>query len=198
LYQFNLKDAMDTNKINVGRWDSIYDPFQTIFNMEKLGPDGKIYVSTWNGTRRLHCITNPNIRGSTCNFVQGYFHTDNSNHYFSPSLPNYPNFRLGALVGSACDTVQGVVRPEIGAEGGEENWTVFPNPSSGSFQIHITTDKLVNSEILIYNTLGVIKTEFKNYKSDSAINLSNLMEGTYLIKIIYSNSTVIKQITIIK
>jgi len=198
LFQFNLKDVNDTNKINVGRWDSIYDPFQTIFNMEKLGPDGKIYVSTWGSTKRLHCITNPNVRGIGCNFVQGYFITADLNHLFRGSLPNYPNFRLGALVGSACDTVQGVVRPEIGAEVVEENWTVFPNPSNGTFQIHITTDKLVNSEILIYNTLGVIKAEFKNYKSDSAINLSELMEGTYLIKIISKNSICFKKIAIIK
>jgi hypothetical protein len=202
LYQFNLNDAMDTNKINVGRWDSTYDPFQTIFNLEKLGSDGKIYVSTWNSTHQLHCITHPNIRGSACNFVQGYFHTDSSNHYFRGSLPNYPNFHLGALVGSACDTVQGVVRPEIGTEGVKESWNVFPNPNNGVFQLSNLNNNFGQvQKIEVYNTIGqLVLTINKPVITNESfnLNLSNLQEGNYLLNVLSSNSNSIIKINIVK
>jgi len=182
LYQYNLKDVQDSIRMTVGRYDSVYDPFQTVFNMEKLGPDGKIYVSTWGGTRRLHCITYPNIRGNACNFVQGYFHTDNVNHYFHGSLPNYPNFRLGALVGSACDTVQGT--PEIGMV--KNQVFLYPNPANEFLNLNNIG---FNDKVEIVDVLG--KTQpvtFVNRSANSLrLNIEKLSIGIYLLKTIAPN-----------
>jgi Secretion system C-terminal sorting domain len=181
LYQYNLKDVQDSIRMTVGRYDSVYNPFQTVFNMEKLGPDGKIYVSTWGGTRSLHCITNPNIRGSACNFVQGYLHTDSSNHYFSSSLPNYPNFHLGALVGSACDTV-GVV-PLLNST---NRLQVYPNPAN---ELLYVSNINSNDQIEVFNILGNKKAiTFINRSANSIIiAIEKLPIGIYLLKVTAPN-----------
>jgi hypothetical protein len=68
----------------------------------QLAPDGKIYLATGNSTRYMHIIHQPDVRGVGCNLEQHALHLDRFNFY---SVPNYPNFRLGREVGSACDTL---------------------------------------------------------------------------------------------
>jgi hypothetical protein len=48
LYQFNIKDSTDTAKILIDRYNGTLDPFQVLFGMQKIAPDNKIYMSTWN------------------------------------------------------------------------------------------------------------------------------------------------------
>jgi len=47
------------------------------------------------------------------------------------SLPYHPNYFLGALAGSPCDTLSGADNPNIH----DFNFRVYPNPSKKKFQI---------------------------------------------------------------
>ncbi len=51
----------------------------------------------------MHVIHNPDAGGMACNFEVNGFELISRNFYY---LPNVPNYRLGPLTGSACDTVQ--------------------------------------------------------------------------------------------
>jgi hypothetical protein len=86
----------------VAVYDGFKDPFATTFYMLQLAPDGKIYGSATNGTRYLHVIHNPDEAGTACQYQQ---HGIQLLKYNDFSLPNFPNYRLGPLDGSPCDTL---------------------------------------------------------------------------------------------
>ena len=93
----------------VGELDNYEAPFYGYFYKMQLGPDGKIYISP-GGKPYLNVIENPNESGIACNFTQHEFLLP-SQHILG--LPNMPNYRLGRLEGSPCDSLY--VAPEYPA-----------------------------------------------------------------------------------
>jgi hypothetical protein len=176
LYQYNLKNKFDTNRTFIDSFDiNVHDPFNVALGAQKLAPDNKIYMGTWNGSRQLHCITKPNIRGKGCDFIQGYLHTDSSNHYFQGSVPNYPNFRLGVMKGSECDTIR-----ETPALPVTDELLIYPNPNNGSFKI--VNGKSNINQVEIYNVLGqlVLMQNF-NIALAVEINVKELPKAMYIV-----------------
>ena len=132
LYQYDL-DAPDlaASQVTVAEWDSTYDPvypFATYFFHPMLAADGKIYISTGNGTRFMHIIDQPDNLGLACNVIQ---HGHSRQTYTSNSVPYRPNHNLGPLVGSPCDTL-GLGVPEHAPP---LNLGAYPNPSHGAFTL---------------------------------------------------------------
>ncbi|QQR87179.1 MAG: T9SS type A sorting domain-containing protein [Flavobacteriales bacterium] len=132
LYQMDA-DASDlqASLLEIAEWDSTYSPnppFATKFGASKLAPDGKIYISTMNSTDKLHVINYPDSLGAACDIQQ---HAITLPTYWFNSLPNHPNYHLGALDGSVCDSL------DVGlAELPENlNLSLYPNPNAGAFAI---------------------------------------------------------------
>jgi len=71
------------------------------FCISQLGPDGKIYISSWNPNRVLTTIDYPDRKGVDCLVNQHSVHLPTLNR----SVPNHPNYRLGPLDGSPADTL---------------------------------------------------------------------------------------------
>ena len=79
----------------------------------KLGPDGKIYLAKGNGftginsdtyyTHHIDVILNPDQLGVSCNLSLANF--DLGNGRTISGLPNMPNYNLGPVVGSICDSL---------------------------------------------------------------------------------------------
>ncbi|MBK6997456.1 MAG: PKD domain-containing protein [Lewinellaceae bacterium] len=67
----------------------------------ELGPDGMIYSSPLNGQKCMHRIKHPERSGTTCELEQNYYQLD----FAYKNLPHFPNFRLGPIDGSPCDTL---------------------------------------------------------------------------------------------
>ncbi|MBL0096667.1 MAG: hypothetical protein IPP46_09365 [Bacteroidetes bacterium] len=78
------------------------DPFPNYFYRMQLAPDNKIYMVCWGGSRFLHVINDPDQPDTNCNFVQ---HQLQLISYHGSSIPSFPYYRLGAAVGSGCDTL---------------------------------------------------------------------------------------------
>jgi len=110
IFQFDLSNAQiyDT-EVLVAEYDGFLAPFPTTFYLAQLGPDGRIYISASNGTRYLHVIEHPERAGVACSVNQHSLLLPTHN---AASMPNIPNFRLGPLDGSPCDTL------------GLDNWPV--------------------------------------------------------------------------
>ena len=84
----------------VAFYDDFRDPIAnlaTLFGLMQLAPNGKIYVATSSTTRYMHIIHNPNERGPACNVEQHGLQLATFNDW---SVPNHPNYRLKALIGS--------------------------------------------------------------------------------------------------
>ncbi len=102
-FQYDLwaADIPASRKV-VAVYDGFTDPFPVSLFRMQLAPDGKIYSSASNGTRFLHVIHRPDEEGTACQYQQ---HGIQLYKYNDFSVPNFPNYRLGPLDGSPCDTL---------------------------------------------------------------------------------------------
>jgi PKD repeat protein len=102
LYRYDLTapDIFATQEL-LSEWDGLEDPFPTGFFLMTLAPNNKIYVMTVTTSRKTHVIHAPDNEDN-CQAVQHGIqlpiHTD-------ATVPNNPNFRLGPVDGSSCDTL---------------------------------------------------------------------------------------------
>ena len=71
------------------------------FYFPVLAPDGRIYISATGTLNKFHIIEDPNKKGLGCNLRQHGFDLPTR----SRTVPNFPNFRLGSMDGSSCDTL---------------------------------------------------------------------------------------------
>jgi PKD repeat protein len=104
LYQFDLQSSnIQASKKKVAEFDGFNENgIYTTFYLAQLAPDGKIYINVPSGVHYLHVIHQPNLPYPDCNVEQHGIHLPT---YNSASLPNFPNYRLGPLDGSPCDTL---------------------------------------------------------------------------------------------
>jgi len=104
IYQYDLwADDIEATKDTVAVYDGFMSPFATAFYFCQLAPDGKIYINAPNGVDVMHVINNPDLPGDSCDVCQ---HCVQLPTYNAFSMPNFPNYRLGALEGSPCDTLR--------------------------------------------------------------------------------------------
>jgi len=104
MYQYDLwADDIAATKDTVAIYDGFTSPFSTAFYFCQLGPDGKIYINAPSGVNVMHVINNPDLPGDSCDVCQ---HCVQLPTYNAVSIPNFPNYRLGALEGSPCDTLR--------------------------------------------------------------------------------------------
>lgn len=136
LYQYDT-EASDVagSMIHVGIWDGFYSPeppLATLFFDAQLAPDGKIYISTGNSTFHLHVINAPDEAGFACDLVQ---HGVELPAYYFNGLPNHPNYHLGPVDGSVCDSLGiNVGMAFLGQDAGP-GVSAAPNPSAGAFTL---------------------------------------------------------------
>ena len=67
----------------------------------ELGPDGRIYGSSLGGQFFMHRIKHPERGGLQSKVQQSYFELE----FPYANLPHFPNYRLGPVDGSPCDTL---------------------------------------------------------------------------------------------
>ena len=131
-YQIDLQAPdLQASVTQVAYWDSTYvnNVWPTVFGRAALAPDGKIYAAVPGSNPYMHIIHNPNVKADSCQFEQhGLFlpYSWNTN-----TMPNFPNFRLGRMEGSACDTVYTRVNDLAQSLAVR----IYPNPSDGTFQL---------------------------------------------------------------
>ena len=100
-YDLTAPDIAATQD-TVGVYDGYLAPpagQPTLFGLSHLAPDGKIYF--FAGLGWVHYIAQPNKKGDACSVIQRAFEMP----VYAWGSPYYPNYRLGPLDGSPCDTL---------------------------------------------------------------------------------------------
>ena len=162
----------------------------------KRGPDGKIYYAlAWNDSvhfnfpypdtaynmynMNLGVINQPDLPDTICDFRPFSFYLGGKRNYWG--LPNNPDYDLGPLVGSGCDTLHLVVKEILNKENG---LLVFPNPSSGEINFH--TIYPGNPKLRIVDSFGrtVIEKEFISGR----ISVSGIAAGVYSALLLTNNN----------
>ncbi|MEM8584169.1 MAG: PKD domain-containing protein [Bacteroidota bacterium] len=105
IYQYDLWaddifSTIDTVAIYDGYLE--WNLFHSRFYLAQLAPDGKIYVNSPSGVKKLTVIEYPDRPGLACDVRQ---HSIQLPNYNATTLANHPNYRLGPIDGSPCDTL---------------------------------------------------------------------------------------------
>lgn len=103
LNALNISNSLDTLAYFDGK-ASPQQPFLTGFFNPNLGPDGKIYYATTNGTLSMHVIHHPDLPGQAADLEQ---HGLSLPKFNNGTMCLFPNYRLGEWEGSPCDTLNG-------------------------------------------------------------------------------------------
>ncbi len=169
-----------------GQWHKGYGGF-TVFG---YGPDGKLY-NLWRGVHSV--IENPDEKCPACGFCAGWEQGP------PPSCLGveyklfsgfYPNYRLGPLEGSPCDTIPDEpVPPEHPT--GDYGLSVWPSPSSGPATVEITLPDYSQgrARIAIVDMLGryLYSHTFPPYAYLHQLDLSDWAAGVYNILLLEGN-----------
>jgi hypothetical protein len=133
IYQFDLKsNDISTSKQVVAVYDGVKMGFLTLdFNHAELAPDGKIYITNWAGRTTYHVIEHPDSAGVACGVRQHVQWTK----WAVSNIPHHPNYLLGPLAGSGCDTITFVKQVHR-----KNEIKIFPNPVSGMMIVEIMKD----------------------------------------------------------
>jgi Secretion system C-terminal sorting domain len=181
LFQFDLQSKnIDSSKILLAAWDGTFHIGPTNFYDQALGPDNKIYICNYSYNNTLHVINDPDSPGLKCNFGYNQFQLD-SGSYWGTGFPNLPNYELGPLSGSNCDTL---ITSNLSVTQIAFSHTVYPNPCTDKFQLSIT-GIITKTEVIIYNEMGEVITQSTLQPVNGFIhgffNLQNESVGVYLL-----------------
>jgi hypothetical protein len=156
-----------------------------------IGPDNKIYIVSFRGLNcmapnqifdslnmHLTVIDAPNLPGSLCN-VLPYSVSLGGRRSFT-GLPTMPNYNLGALSQSGCDSLTSLNTLYYSDE-----VYLYPNPVKDVLTVNCPyCQNITNTKAIIYNALGVKVFSFlmDSKKNIQSIDLSSLATGLYLVK----------------
>jgi len=194
LYQY---DTWDTNMIadvvHIATWDSFYDYGAPIlFFMHQLAPDGKIYLSEYAGSLSFNVINSPDSSGEACNFQPHSF--EFSFPEFNISIPSFPNYDLGPLEGSPCDTLgnisTGIPSPNL------LSFRIYPNPASDQFNIVYQPEKEIIA--IITDAYGRVVNHFTLYPyfKNRMVWVNDLPDGMYLVTLKQGNRQQSKKLVV--
>lgn len=186
MYQYDLQSSnIPASRQTVGVFDGYADPFLARFYQGARGPDGKLYFISSSGVKVMHVMHQPDEAGLACDFEQHGIHLPAYQSFF---MPNFANYRLYDLPGSACDTL-GIDGPVVSAAAPQEEEQgrirVAPNPTSGVFTLSLpggTKDALLQ----VFSTSGALVLE-RAIHSDVALMLDMSRQPTGLYSILLTN-----------
>jgi hypothetical protein len=181
LYQINLSNPDPSSAVEIIYKEKVPASGGNL----RRGPDDKIYLTClyevgwpYPDTCRniynenLSVINSPDSIGLACNFIPFNFYLGGKRSYWS--LPNIPNFQLGELIGSACDSLMSQI-PVIK----NDTYELFPNPANDNVKMVFNNDfkKIIN----VFDIAG--RNVFSIVISDRYItlDLSIFTPGVYYI-----------------
>jgi outer membrane protein assembly factor BamB len=173
LNQYNLWSLHIHDSVRIETDTGFYQ-----MNTMQLAPNGKIYISCWNGgSYKINVINQPDSLGSACDFQllgQNVLSLNPTN------LPYFPNFRLGPLPGN-CDTLTEIENIMVAHPAFA---TVTPNPATDRAEIIYYTSGNTANQAMIYDINGKVVWSANVTGSSGVINVnvSPFPAGMYFVK----------------
>lgn len=140
----------------------------------QLAPNGKIYVARQDTPSYLGVINNPNLAGTSANYVHNGIYLDGkTSDYGLPSFLdsyNYPNTMI------SCETgIDEFTNKNLSIK-------IYPNPAQQFFTIELPNQQTFN--LLVYDVTGRKVYQRTNATGTMSINCSNFNAGVYFVKAI--------------
>lgn len=185
LYQFNLDSAnLGASMQTVATWDGTYDPappLEATFEFMQIAPDNKIYMTTVWATRRMHYIDYPDSLGTACGMHQ---HSIVLPTYNNNTIPNFPNYFLGPVIGSICDSLGLGITESMYDK--NLNLRINPNPAQGSFYVNYELPTGKDATLTIYNPMGqkIFSQRVYSVNKSLQVHCDEWKPGVYFVKVV--------------
>ncbi|MBK8414104.1 MAG: T9SS type A sorting domain-containing protein [Bacteroidetes bacterium] len=184
LYQVDVtSNQPDTTLITVADWDSTwFGNFAHIWFARTGSRWENIILTTGSVTSSMHTIEEPDNPGIACNVIQNSVTLPSYNR---PTVPNHPNYFLGPLVGSVCDSLVGLNELSISPI------KIQPNPTQGIFQI-VYPPQSQNGSMELIDLFGkiIVVEQIPPWSQLKNVDISELSSGIYILKIRWGNNVV--------
>jgi len=197
LLQYDLLES-DTSLVmkEVARCQSPQGTTLGTFYNISIGPDNKLYVLTYGGydvcrdSSYLAVIQDPDQKAPACNFQFNGLYMNGMNVPF-PGLPHHPDYTIGPIDGSPCDTLGLDEYPPIvySANGlqSEPVFVVYPNPAKDYLMISGKELESVQ-KVRLYSVQGrlLLSSELEWLSgSQQILRLQGLNPGIYFLELDY-------------
>lgn len=157
-----------------------------------LAANGWIYIATGNSTRYMHTIHEPDEPGLACEVAQ---HEHVLPTWNINCIPHRPNFLLGPIDGSVCDSL-GLTVGELERDPAVAVH-VQPNPSNGSFSIAYQGQPKAG-DLVVLDAAGrvVYKHRLSAWSTLHAVELPPVAQGLYQCRLTWGATTVSARVLI--
>lgn len=192
IYDLNQYDLEATTPNDSVLLYSVDSSDQFFLHSSRLAPNGKIYIATWHGgTGYLHVINNPNQLGLASNFE---FQGQQCLTLNTWNLPNMLNYKLGALINSACDSLINMVN-DVAPD--DIILQLYPNPAQTT--VTVRSNGFYVNAITIYDIHGNMHKKIIE-PVNNVVDISELSAGVYIaqVQIVYGREILTRNLRWIK
>jgi type IX secretion system substrate protein len=146
-----------------------------------LAANGKIYISSGSGVRHIHEMNYPDSIGAACDVQQHAIYL--GNYPYLRAVPNHPNYYLGPVLGSVCDSLA------LGLSEYDHDFkiNISPNPTHGQLTVKYSLPQNESGKIQIINILGE-EVYSRNLPPWSSVHRLKLDVSSGLYQVIISTS----------
>ncbi len=196
IYQFNT----DTSNIAASKQTvAVNDTFNsaggltTDFMLMYLAANGKIYITSGNSVLHLHEMDYPDSAGIACNVN---LHNIVLNCLNFRTVPVHPNYYLGRLVGSPCDTLTGI--HDLAEH--DFRFSISPNPNNGNFKIMYLLPQNKSGILQIFDITGkeIYHQVLPPWSTLQYVSLPKIADGVYQCTITSNNQRVNKKLVVVE
>jgi large repetitive protein len=184
IYQYNVvAGGCNCDSIKASSFKLFQSTNSPMYFGIQLAPNNKIYIVV--SCDLLGCINYPDMSFLAADFDSSAISPGNTWCYMLPSFVAGYKYHNGIPHCSGDGIEEQMQKPEI---------IIFPNPSSGEFQIE--NSKQID-DIRIYNALGAQVYEKTVNSEQLTVNL-NIPDGIYFVQVICKEGTVARKVIIQK
>ena len=158
-----------------------------------LAANGKIYITSGSSVQHIHEMNYPDSASVACDLQQHAI--DLGSYLHLRAVPNHPNYNLGPVTGSVCDSL-GVGISEIQHD---FHFGISPNPvSNGMVKIIYILPQNQGGELTIFNITGqvVYRQQLPPWSTLQYLDVSHLRDGVYSCVLRSGAEQVVKKLVI--
>jgi len=158
-----------------------------------LAANGKIYITSGSSVQHLHEMNYSDSAGVACDVQQ---HNISLGMWNLRTVPNHPNYYLGPLTGSPCDTLTNLYE----STEHDFRFSVSPNPNNGEFKIMYLLPQNQKGKLEVFDVNGrkVYEMNLPKWSTMQYVSLpARASSGVYNCVISSADKRVNKKIAVI-
>ncbi len=160
-----------------------------------LAANGKIYITSGSSVQHLHEMNYPDSAGVTCDVQQHAL--DLGSYLHLRAVPNHPNYNLGPVVGSICDTLSvGLTEPAH-----DFRFSISPNPvSDGVVKLTYLLPQNKAGVLEVFDLTGqrVYSQQLPPWSTLQFVQLPELSNGLYTCVIRSGDEKTAKKLVVMR